>query len=115
MLSIQSSTVSFIQEHTEGESQMPARHTDWTKSPPSVHVVSLRGKSQGPGARQAWAGALLLPLSELKEVFIHSLRALAYFSVERVGRNEPSSFVVRIRARLVEFLWNRDSFVDIFR
>ena len=55
-----------------------------------------------------------MPLSELTEVFIHSLRALAYFSVERVGRSEPSSFVVRIRARLMEFLWNRDSFVDIF-
>lgn len=92
---------------------MPARHTDWTQSLPSGCVISLRGKSQGPGVRQTWAGALLLPLSELKEV-IHTLGALAHLSIERIGRNEPSSFVVRIRAGLVEFLWNRDCFVDIF-
>ena len=92
---------------------MLARHTDWTQSLPSGRVISLHGKNQGPGVRQTWAGALLLPLSELKEV-THSLGALAYLSVERIGRNEPSSFVVRIRAGLVEFLWNRGCLVDIF-
>lgn len=54
-----------------------------------------------------------MPLSELKEV-THSLGALTHLSVERIGRNEASSFVVRIRAGLVEFLWNGDCFVDIF-
>ena len=45
-LSIHSSTVSFIQEHTEDECQVPARHADGTQSLPPVHVMSLCGKSQ---------------------------------------------------------------------